>query len=39
MEVVEDLEWDEKGDILLVNMMKKYVHIIKFMSKTKNFGI
>ena len=39
MEVVEDLEWDEKGDILMVNMMKKYVHIIKFMKKEKNFGI
>jgi hypothetical protein len=39
MEVVEDLEWDEKGDILMVNMMKKYVHMIKFINKTNNFGI
>lgn len=39
MEVVEDMEWDEKGDILMVNMMKKYMHIIKFINKANNFGI
>ncbi len=39
MEVVEDIEWDEKGETLMVNMMKKYVHLIKFVNKTKYFGV
>ena len=39
MEVVEDLEWDDKGETLMVNMMKKYVHLIKFIDKNKTFGV
>ena len=33
------MEWDEKGDVLMVNMMKKYVHLVKFLDKQTTFGI
>jgi hypothetical protein len=37
--VVEDIEWDTRGDILMINMMKKYVHMIRFVEKQKDFGV
>lgn len=35
-EVVEDLEWSGNGEVLIVNLMKRYISILSF--KKSCFG-